>query len=98
MDVTVFKLFGGLLKPVDMKILLSNENISATDFETPCALALRCFLLLLDMQGRTWPEQPEATAEATVETEERTIKLEQFSDIEQVEVKTEIGQAFLNGR
>ena len=97
MDVTVFNLFGVVLKPADMKSFLSRENVSSAEFETPCALALRCFLLLIDIQGRSWPEQPEET------TETQTIKIEQTNesldnDIEHIEVKTEVGKAHFHLR
>ena len=48
MGLTVFDLFGEILTVSDMENYLSKNSINVNDFPTTSALAIRCFLLLLD--------------------------------------------------
>ena len=52
MGLTVFDLFGQILTVTDMQNFLKRNSINASDFETTAALAIRCFLLLLDCKDQ----------------------------------------------
>ena len=86
MGVSVFDLFGGVLKVPDMRSFLTRENIKADDYVTSYALAIRCFLHLVDMQGRTRKKSGELRIEKLlddIKTEEvQVIKTEVMEDDE----------------
>ena len=86
MGVSVFDLFGGVLKTPDMRSFLTRENVKADDYVTGQSLAIRCFLLLIDMQSRYKPTNKKS-AEIRVEklTDEPDIKTEEVQVI-----KTEV--------
>ena len=48
MGVTIFDLFGEIMTVPDMENYLSKNLVKVNDFQTATALAIRCFLLLLD--------------------------------------------------
>ena len=52
MGLTVFDLFGELLTEADMKRFLSTNDINFNDFASTSALAIRCFLLLIDQNRK----------------------------------------------
>ena len=51
MGLTVFDLFGQILTVTDMQNYLRRNSVNVTDFGSTGALAIRCFLLLLDSKA-----------------------------------------------
>ena len=52
MGFTVFDLFGKILTLSDMRNFLRRNSINPNDFETTAALAIRCFLLLVESKDK----------------------------------------------
>ena len=53
MGISVFDLFGKMLTLSDMRNFLRRNSVDPNDYETTAALAIRCFLVLLDSKDQS---------------------------------------------
>ena len=77
MGLTVFDLFGKVLSVTDMQNYLTRNSINATEFDTTAALAIRCFLLLLESKDQN--QEPETLA-IDLPTDNVVVKTEFMED------------------